>query len=101
MASTTVIIPVHSGHGHGSDVPWPWIAGYIAIALIVWLGVAVACVRRQQAQSSQPIDNDDKIEAVLAGMTAAIGWPLTLVGYGIWRIVQRLTAPRIDLTKND
>lgn len=100
MASTTIALVRSHHHGHSSDVPWPWIVGYIAIGLIAWVIAAVLLVRHEQAASAHPVDGEQRGMAVVGGMVAGIAWPLGLVAYGVWRIVQRLTTPRVDLTKN-
>lgn len=104
--TTTVIVPVHSGHGHSSDVPWPWIVGYIAIALVFWVVASVLVVRHESAKEAarprpRQLDGEDKAMHVAVAGAAATLWPLALVGYGIWRLVQRLTEPRVDLDKKN
>lgn len=97
-----IIIP--SGHHHGgSDVSWPWIVGYIAVGLIVWVVAAIVLIRHEKAEAAangygQP-DKDYAVLAILGGSIAALGWPLAAVGYVVWLIVRRFTRNRVDLDK--
>lgn len=99
MASTPLALVHSNHHGHGGDVPWQFVVGYIAIGLIGWLVTAIVVLRHEQAESNKPADTDDKIMAVFTGAGTFIGWPLVIVGYGIWKIVERFVRQPVDMAK--
>ncbi|MFI1485768.1 hypothetical protein [Streptomyces sp. NPDC020747] len=100
MASATLALIRSNHHGHGSDVPWQFIVGYIAIGLVAWFVTAVLVLRHDQAKKGRPVDSEDRFVAVFSGLVSFIGWPLVVVGYGIWRAVEHYTRQPVDLTKN-
>ncbi|MEU6990386.1 hypothetical protein ABZ953_06945 [Streptomyces sp. NPDC046465] len=101
MAAST-FTPVHSNHhGNGGDVPWQIIVGYIAVGLIGWLVTAVLVIRHEQAKSGKPADVDDKIMAVAMGLVTCVGWPLVIVGYGVWKAIEAFTRQPVNMTKRD
>lgn len=101
-----VIIPSNSGHS-GDDPPAEYVIAYLVVALIVWIVVAVAVTRREaadqhRADESPPVpDKDQLVEGVLAGLAAAVIWPVSLVAVGVWRLVRRLTQPRPVRSKEE
>ncbi|GAA4824414.1 hypothetical protein [Streptomyces ziwulingensis] len=101
MDSTALALIRSNHHGRGGDVPWQVVVGYIAIGLIGWVITATLFLRHEQAKSSKTVDSDAKVMAVLMGMTAAIGWPLAVVGFGIWKIVERFISDPVAMTKRD
>ena len=90
-----IIIPGHGSHGRDVDISWPWIVGYIAIGLIVWVVVAIVLIRHEKAQVAvngyEHSGKDCAVLAILGGSIAALGWPLVTVGYVVWLIVRRFT----------
>ena len=89
-----IIIP--SGHHHGgNDITWPWIAGYVAVAIAVWIVAAIALARQEKAELAAkgygPPDKDSAQMAVLGGAAAAVFWPMSAVAAVVWLILRRFT----------
>lgn len=99
MASTTLALVRSGHHGHGSDLPWQVVVGYVAVGLIGWLVTAILVIRHEQAKTGKPADSDDKIVAVFAGAITLIGWPLVIVAVGIWKAIEAFTRQPVDMTK--
>lgn len=83
---------IHSHH-HSSQIPTPWLLGYITIGILAWLATAIILIRHEQATSHEPADNDTKFMAIVGGLIGGIAWPLAIIGGAIWLIIQRLTQP--------
>ncbi|MYY79770.1 MULTISPECIES: hypothetical protein [unclassified Streptomyces] len=97
----TTVIPINTSDSHGGDIPWQYVVGYITIGLIVWLITAILILRHDLTDSGEPIDNDEKILAVMMGLVTAAVWPLALVGFAIWKIVERAIRQPVNMTKRD
>jgi hypothetical protein len=93
-APVVVPPPIHTG-GSSGDVPTPYVIAYIAVALLVWVVVAVAAALHE---SDKP-DGEQIFMGVMLGATAAIMWPLTAIAASVWLLVRRLTRPRTDQPK--
>jgi heme/copper-type cytochrome/quinol oxidase subunit 2 len=100
--------PIHPG-GNDSDsvdIPTSWVIGYMVVALIVWIIVAVAVVLYEAATERlgpgpvQPT-GDQMIEGLVLGATAGIVWPLAIVAGGIWLLVRHLTRTQPTTTPED
>ena len=101
MASTPLALVHSNHHGHGVDIHWQYVVAYTAIGLLGWLVTAVLVLRHEQATKNKPIDADDKIMAVFTGAGTFVGWPFVLIGFGIWRIVERFVRPPVNMAKRD
>jgi hypothetical protein len=91
---------IHRSRSHGSsDVPTEYVIAYIAVALAVWITVAVYAARHEAATDHRsngptpPPDKEQLLSGVTIGALAAIAWPVTAIGAGVWLAVRRLTHP--------
>lgn len=100
MASSMLALVRSNHHGHGSDVPWQFIVGYVTIGLIGWLITAILFVRHEQAKTDKPADADDKVMAVMTGMITFVGWPLVIVAVGVWKAIGTFTRQPVNMTKS-
>lgn len=82
-----VYIPTGTHHGGGDDVPVWAVLTYVAVALVVWLVVAVAA-----NVFGHTIDITD---GVIGGFLAATVWPLSIVAGLVYLLVTYATG-RID-----
>ncbi|WP_282790916.1 hypothetical protein [Streptomyces sp. CC224B] len=82
-------------------MPWQYVVGYIAIGLFAWLVTAILILRRDLTGSGEPIDNDEKILAVMMGLVTAAVWPLALVGFAIWKLIGHFVRQPVSMTKRD
>lgn len=101
MASSTLALVRSNHHGHGSDVPWQIVVGYIVVGLIGWLVTAILVIRHEQAKTGKTADADDKIVAVMTGLLTFVGWPLVLIGVGVWKAIETFIRQPVDLTKQE
>lgn len=100
MATSVSLALVHSGHGHGNDAPWQVVVAYIAVGLIGWLITAIAVLRHEQAKSDEPVTADGKFMAVMAGLITCVGWPLVIVGLGVWKAIDAFARQPVNMTKS-
>lgn len=82
-----VYIPTGTHHGGGGDVPMWAVLTYAAIALVVWLVVAVAANVLGRTI--------DIVDGVIGGFLAAVAWPLSIVAGLVYLLVTYAT-DRID-----
>lgn len=57
-----------------------WLALYSVIALFFWV---------KGARFTLEEWDDDAVMAVVTGAVAGLGWPLTLLGYGVWLAISK------------
>ncbi|MEU2603266.1 hypothetical protein [Streptomyces albus] len=74
--------------GDGGDVPLPWVLGYFACALLFWIIGAIWFIRREQSRGND-MERDEQVLAVVTAGCASALWPLAILGYGVWLLVER------------
>ncbi len=90
----TIIPPsTTDGGSYGSGDGWALV--FFAIGCVVAL-FATVIVYRLMRDSEGEEDSEDRafnwFIAIMSGLLAGIGWPLTFLGVGVWLLARRIVA---------
>jgi ABC-type polysaccharide/polyol phosphate export permease len=70
-----------------AGVMWPLI--YLVVALLVWVLAAGQLMRHERTD-----DGEAWVVAVTVGMLIAMVWPVTLLGFGVYRLARATVGGR-------